>query len=103
MKIPWVDMVSNRDVLDRVKKERSFLNTIKIRRDRMVGHILRHRGLVRDILEAEVGVKRGRGRPRLDYCSQIVEDVGCRIFSEMSRLAQNREMWRRASNQSMDC
>ena len=102
MRIPWIDKVSNRDVLDRVREERSLWSTIKIRRDRMVGHLLRHEGLVRDILESETGVKRGRGRPRLDYCSQIVRDVGCSTFSKMRRLAQNREEWRCASNQFSD-
>lgn len=100
MKIPWIDRVSNREVLERVGEERNIWKTVKKRRNRMVGHLLRHEGLVRDILEAEVGIKRRRGRPRLDYCSQIVRDVGCSTFREMRRLAQDRKRWRYASNQS---
>ena len=102
LRIPWVDKVTNEEVLNRVGEERSIWRTIKMRRDRMVGHILRHEGLVRHIMESEVGVKRGRGRPRLDYCSQIIRDVGCSSFGEMHRLAQCRKQWRWTSNQSPD-
>ena len=102
MKIPWIDKVSNREVLERVKEKRSIWGIVKGRRDRMVGHILRHDGLVRDILESENVRRKGRGRPRLDYCSQIVKDVRCVSFREMHRLAQDRKAWRYASNQSSD-
>ena len=33
----------------------------KEKRSQMMGHTLRHGGLLRDILEGEVGKKRGRG------------------------------------------
>ena len=100
LKISWVDKVTNEEVLKRVEEERSLWGTLKRRRDKMIGHILRHEGIVRDILEAETGFKRGRGRPRLQYYNQIVTDVGCTSFRQMKRLAQDRVLWRNASNQS---
>lgn len=75
-------------------------NYIQKRRAGMVGHLLRHNGPVRDILVAEIGVKSGRGRPRLNYYLQIVRDVGCTTFGEMYKPAQDRMVWRVASNQS---
>ena len=51
------------------------------------GHTLRHGGLLRDILEGEVGKKRGRGRPRLKYLDQIIRDMGCETFREVKQLA----------------
>ena len=65
-------------------------------------HPLRHGGLFRDILEGEVGKKRRRGRPRLKYFDQIIEDMGCETFREVKQLAGDRAEWRRvvASNQS---
>ena len=67
-----------------------------------MGHTLRHGGLLRDILEGEVGKKRGRGRPRLEYFNQIIGDMGCQTFREVKQLAGDRVEWRRivASNQS---
>lgn len=46
----------------------------------------------------KIGLKRGRRRPRLDYCSQIVQDMGCHIFKEMRELAEDRRGWRYASS-----
>ena len=51
-----------------------------------MGHTLRHGGLLRDILEGEVGKKRGRGRPRLKYFDQIIRDMGCETFREVKQL-----------------
>ena len=58
--------------------------------------------LFRGILEGEVGKKRGRGRPRLKYFDQIIQDMGCETFREVKQLAGDRAEWRRvvASNQS---
>ena len=63
-------------------------------------HAETHGGLLRDILEGEVGRK--RGRPRLKYFDQIIRDMGCETFREVKQLAGFRAEWRRvvASNQS---
>ena len=68
----------------------------------MKGHPLRHGGLLREILEGEVGNKRGRERPRLEYFEQIIRDMGCETFREVKQLAWDRAVWRRVvvSNQS---
>ena len=59
----------------------------------MMGHTLRHGGLLRDILEGEVVKK--RGRPRLEYFDQIIRDMGCETFRENKELAWDRAEWRR--------
>ena len=58
-----------------------------------MGHTLRHGGLLRDILEGEVGKK--RGRPRLKYFDQIIRDMGCETFREVKQLAGDGAEWRR--------
>ena len=50
------------------------------KRSQMMGHTLRHGGLLRDVLEGEVGKK--RGRPRLEYFDQIIRDMGCKTFRD---------------------
>ena len=55
----------------------------------------RHGGLLRDILEGEVGKK--RGRPRLEYFDQIIRDMGCETFKEVKGMGQSRVV---VSNQS---
>jgi len=66
----------------------------------MVGHVLRHQGITSVVLEGAVEGKNCRGRQRFEYIQQIAEDVGCQSYSEMKRLAQDRNSWRGASNQS---
>ena len=51
-----------------------------------MGHTLRHGGLLKDILEREVGKKRGRGRPRAKYFDQIIRDMGCKTFRDLTIL-----------------
>ena len=102
LKIRWVDRVTNEEVLNRIGEERSLWRNLTKRRDRMIGHYLRHPGLVNLVLEGSVWGKNGRGRPRSEYDRQIRVDVGCSSYVAMKRLAQDRVAWRAASNQSKD-
>ena len=68
----------------------------------MVGHVLRHQGITSVVLEGAVEGKNCRGRQRFEYIQQIAEDVGCHSYSEMKRLAQDRNSSRGASNQAKD-
>ena len=103
MKIKWIDRVSNEEVLRRVEEKRSLLKTLKRRRDILIGHIMRHDGLMKTIIEGQVNGKRGKGRPRMCYIGQIIKDVGEKKYVSMKRLADRRAEWRAASNQSSDC
>ena len=76
IKVSWVERITNEEILNRVQEERSIWNIIKKRRDRMIGHILRHGGLIQMIIERMVQGKRSKGSPRHTYVEQIVGDVG---------------------------
>ena len=64
--------MSNEEVLRRVEEKRSFLKTLKRRRDNLIGHIMRHDGLMKTIVKGLVDGKRGKGRPRMCYIGQII-------------------------------
>lgn len=102
LKIRWTDMVRNEEVLTRIGEEKCLWNTLTRRRNRMVGHILRHPSLVSLVMEGTVEGKNCRGRQRLQYATQILEDVGCKKYVEIKRLAQDRMKWKAASNRSKD-
>jgi hypothetical protein len=70
------------------------------RRDGMVGHLLWHPGLFNFVMEGTVEGKNCRGRQRLQHVTQIFENVGCKNYVEMKRLAHDRRKGRTASNQS---
>jgi hypothetical protein len=103
LKIPWVDRVTNEEVLWNIEEEKPGLrNIMRKRRDVWVGHLIRHEGLIKTILEDAVEGKNARGRPRLEYIDQILEDTGCPTYKALKRLAEDREGWRAAANQSQD-
>ena len=64
MKIKWIERVSNQEVLRRVGEKRSLLRTLRRRRDNLVGHIMRHDGLMKTIVEGQV---EGKVRPQMSY------------------------------------
>ena len=100
LKVSWTEKTTNEEILNRVQETRSIWKTLTRRRDRMIGHILRHGGLTQMVVEGRAEGKRTRGRPRQTYINQIVEDVGVNTFKEMKELAQDRPRWRAVSNQS---
>jgi hypothetical protein len=102
LKIPWVYRVSNKEVLKRAQEKRVLWNNTVKRRDRLIGHLLRHEGLLKTVTEGTVAGKRCRGRPRLSFIQQIVSDVTCKNYTEIKRLTDSRREWRAASNRSTD-
>jgi hypothetical protein len=99
LKIKWADYITNEEVLARMNCKRSLWYYIVRRRVTMVGHILRHEGLMKTVLEGRVEGKNYRGRPRLEYIEQIIKDVECKTYSEIRRMVEDRTGWRAASYQ----
>jgi hypothetical protein len=69
-KIIWTDRVRNEEVLQRVKKEKNILHTVKRRKTNWIGHILHTNCLLKHVVEGERAVIRGR------RCKQLLDDVG---------------------------
>jgi hypothetical protein len=86
MKIPWEDAVSNYEILKREHEKTVLFNNIVQRRERLIGQLLRHEGLLKTVTEATVEGKMCRGRPRISFIQQIVSDVRCKNYTEMKRL-----------------
>ena len=91
------------EVFRRAQEEKSFLQNLKGRRAKFIGHILWHNGLVKRIIEGTIEGKNHRGRPRLDYMKQLMVDMNCTSYCELKRKAEKREEWRAAANQPMGC
>jgi len=89
--IIWTEKVRNEDVLTRVGESRKLTDTIKSRKKRWIGHILRHDGLVKDVFEGRLEGKRSRGRKRVMMLDDIKEG---RTYFSIKRDAEDREFWR---------
>uniref|UniRef100_A0A2S2QKX3 Uncharacterized protein n=1 Tax=Sipha flava TaxID=143950 RepID=A0A2S2QKX3_9HEMI len=45
LRIKWIDKITNEAVLNRIKEKKVLWYTIKVRRAKMIGHLLRHENL----------------------------------------------------------
>jgi hypothetical protein len=94
-KIIWTDRVKNEKVLQRVKKERNILHTIKGRKANWIGHSLRRNCLLKHFIERKIedqieGTGR-RGRMRKQLMDGLKEK---RIYCKLKQVALNRALWK---------
>jgi hypothetical protein len=101
LKIPWIDRVSDKEVLKTAQEKRVLWNNI-VQRDTLTENLLSHVSLLKTVIEGTVEGKRCRGRPRLSFIQQIVSDFRCKNYTEMKQLTESRREWRAASNRSTD-
>ena len=82
-------------MLEKVGAERQLLNTIRRRQWKFVRHELRREGgIEKNILEAEMGVKRARGRQRLKMLDWMMERLRVKDGKQLRKVAMNRKRWR---------
>jgi hypothetical protein len=101
MKVKWTERITNEEVLRRVGEERNIMNTLKRRIGRLIGHILRHMGQIKTVLEGEISGKNYRARPRTEYIGKIMKEVKKRSFVYTKRLVENREDWGSTTKQCL--
>jgi hypothetical protein len=83
MKIKWTDRITNVEVVRRVGEMKSIMNTLRRRRGKFIGHILRHSSILSTVLEREISGKNYRGRSWMEYIEQIRKDVKMRSYVGM--------------------
>jgi hypothetical protein len=62
LKINWTDRIKNEEVFQRAKEERLLLKVLQNRRHSWIGHTIRHKEFVANILEGATSGKKGRGK-----------------------------------------
>ena len=76
MRIPWMKLKTNEEVLEMVKETRTMMSTIRRRQVRFVGHISREKGLEKVCLEGKLEGNKGRGRPRQSFMNGLTLATG---------------------------
>ena len=99
-KISWKEKKTNKEVCDQMNMRQELLNTVKSRKLKYFGHIKRHSTICKEILEGGVEGKRQRGRPPRKWNDDIKSWTG-HSLAECTRLAENREVWRRISSRPL--
>ncbi|VEN53317.1 unnamed protein product, partial [Callosobruchus maculatus] len=92
LKIPYIDHVTNEEVLRRVHKERELLHLIKIRKTSYLGHVLRNDKyyILQLIIMGRIQGKRTIGRKKLSWLRNIRTWSGLN-FEELIRAAKDRD------------
>jgi len=73
-----------------VKDDRKILNTIWCRKRKWMGHVLRHDGLLHDVLEGRMLGKRTRGRRRTLLIDYLLEKKN---YTDLKKAAEDRNVW----------
>jgi len=92
-KISWTDTITNEEVLRRLEIKIQLLNMMNILRNRKkswIGHVLRGKGLLKEVIEGRMEGRRVRGRPRLGMLDEIITDS----YVDMKRRTEDREGWK---------
>jgi len=91
-KISWANHVSNEKVLQRIKKERNILHTIKGRKGNWICHILCMNCLPIHIIEVKKGGKMEQRRGRRH--KQLVDDLNeGKGYCKLKEETLNRTLW----------
>ena len=80
-----------------IGKYEPLLSTIKRRKLKYYGHICRHDGLAKTILQGKVEGKRKRGRPRNNWMHNVNNWTN-KNTSELTRMVEDREEWKNFVN-----
>uniref|UniRef100_A0A8D8LLB2 Endonuclease-reverse transcriptase n=1 Tax=Cacopsylla melanoneura TaxID=428564 RepID=A0A8D8LLB2_9HEMI len=75
LNISWVEKISNLEVLRRMNKNLEVVKTIKSRKLKYFGHMMRGEKyeILHRILQGKICGKKGRGRPRIDWLQNLKE------------------------------
>ena len=79
----------------RVSEDRQILNSIWQRKHRWIGHVLRHDGLLHEIIEGRMRGKPTRGRRRIQMLHDLANGGG---FVVLKGAAEDREGWRQTED-----
>ena len=90
MKIPYTAHKSNLEVLKMTNSTRMLKTEITKRKIQYFGHLVRKGGLQRILLEGKMEGRRGRGRPRRAWFSDISEATGL-SYTQCVRMVQRRQ------------
>lgn len=79
LKIPWIDKIRNEEVLERLKKEREVLATVKKRKLEYFGHVMRGEKyeIIKLILQGQIEGRRNAGRRRHSWLKNLRDWFNC--------------------------
>ena len=87
-RISWTNKITNEEVLRRVEEKRIMVETITRRKKKWIGHIMRGKGLMKEVMEGKMEGKRGPGRKRIGMIDDL---LGKGLYGVLKRRAEDRQ------------
>jgi len=78
--------------LQLAEKDSAIMNSMRSIKQIWIGHVLRHNGMFRDVIEGRLLRKRSIGKRHHRMFDDLME---CGCYEEMKRKPENRKSWRR--------
>ncbi|KAL4135344.1 hypothetical protein QTP88_006959 [Uroleucon formosanum] len=94
LEISWAEKVRNEEVYLRMNEQIAIWKTIKERRKKWIGHVMRNNEWITTIIEGKIERKAGIGRPRTPFMKQIIDDIGKTNYKELKVAVIDRDKWR---------
>jgi len=73
------------------QEDRKILNTLWCRKHKWMGYVLRHDGLLRDVLEGRMLGTRTRGRRRIQLIDDLLDKKN---YTDLKKAAEDGSIWR---------
>ena len=90
--ISWKDKITNENVLAKLNVKRNLLKDVQKRKLRYYGHVKRKNNFLTTAIEGRMCGKRPRGRPRINWFSDVKEWSGL-TAADCTRQAATRNLW----------
>ena len=88
--ISWTEKRTDEEVLKLIGEKRRMGEVIVRKQKNWIGYIIRHDGLLKQVIKSRMEGKRVRGRPKMGMLHELME----RSYLDMKRRAEDREGWR---------
>jgi len=99
--LSWLEKVTNEEVLRRVNEKRQANTELYLAKETpIIGRVLRHDGLLHEIIEGRMRRKPTRGRRRIQILHNLANGGG---HVALKRAAEDREVWRHRERMSKTC
>ena len=101
LRIPWIAHRTNCSILNELHPPTNWLyNFVRHKKLKYFGHVTRHNGLEKTIMQGIVAGKSSRGKPRHRWEKDITDTFG--TMAAASRVAEDRHQFRRDGQRRPD-
>ena len=94
LRISWTEGITNKEVLSRAGVKRTLMATIRSRKMKFLGHVMRRNGTENLAITGKIEGTRAKGCQRMTYISNIKDWTDTLNANDVLHATQDRERWK---------